>query len=57
MSDADRTEIREDSRFHDYRGNAIPWYVRLMWIGFWVFAVAYAIQFLFPSLREELFLR
>ena len=44
-----------EHRFHHYRGNDIPWYVRLMWLGFWVFAIAYTIQFVFPSLRVELF--
>jgi hypothetical protein len=44
-----------DSQFHRYRGNEIPWYVRLMWLGFWVIAVTYTIRFLFPALRFELF--
>ena len=25
-----------EHRYHDYIGNAIPWYVRVIWIGFWV---------------------
>ena len=32
---------RAEHRFHDYVGNDIPWYVRAIWIGFWIFAVVY----------------
>ncbi|MGY8767733.1 MAG: hypothetical protein ACKVH8_04770 [Pirellulales bacterium] len=44
-----------ENQFHHYRGNDIPWYVRMIWIGFWVFAIAYAIQYLIPAVRIELF--
>lgn len=37
-----------------YAGNAIPWYVHLMWILFWCFAAYYVIKYLFPALRLEL---
>ncbi len=57
MSEADRTPIEVDDRYHHYTGNRIPWYVRLMWLGFWAFAVAYTIRFLFPSVQVELFQR
>jgi hypothetical protein len=40
---------------HDYVGNAIPWYVRAMWIGFWIFAVVYTFRYVFPALQAELF--
>jgi hypothetical protein len=49
------TTPENDQRFHDYVGNAIPWYVRVIWIGFWIFAVAYTILYVFPALRVELF--
>lgn len=45
--------VRE-SRFHTYVGARIPWYVRLIWLGFWVFAVAYVILYLFPALQIEI---
>ncbi|HIE96507.1 MAG TPA: hypothetical protein EYG03_10790 [Planctomycetes bacterium] len=40
--------------YHHYRGNVIPWYVRAIWIGFWIFAVYYIITYLFPAMRIEL---
>jgi hypothetical protein len=44
----------QEHQFHHYRGNEIPWYVRLIWIGFWIFAIYYTIRYLFPALRLEL---
>jgi hypothetical protein len=43
-----------ESRWHSYVGNRIPWYVRLIWLGFWVFAVYYTIVYLFPALQVEI---
>ena len=43
-----------ENQFHHYRGNVIPWYVRLIWIGFWIFAVVYTVRYLFPNLQSEL---
>ena len=55
MDAPESTTPESDERFHDYVGNAIPWYVRAIWIGFWIFAVAYTILYVFPALRVELF--
>ena len=48
-------DVQAEGQFHDYTGNAIPWYVRLMWLGFWILAIAYTIRFLFPAVQIELF--
>ncbi len=55
MSETERTKIESDDQYHHYTGNRIPWYIRLMWLGFWLFAVAYTIRYLFPSIQVELF--
>lgn len=55
MNSSEPTTPDNDQRYHDYVGNEIPWYVRVIWIGFWIFAVAYTIVYLFPALRVELF--
>ena len=44
----------EEGRNHTYVGTAIPWYVRLMWVGFWVMTVYYVLVFLIPALKHEL---
>ncbi len=51
---AEESTAQAEHKFHHYTGNRIPWYVRLVWILFWVFAVVYTLQYLFPELRVEL---
>ena len=55
MTTPENTPAEIEHQHHNYVGNAIPWYVRAIWIGFWIFAVAYVIRFLFPALQVELF--
>ena len=50
----DESTAESEHRFHHYSGNRIPWYVRAIWLLFWIFAVYYALQYLFPALRFEL---
>lgn len=49
-----QTSAETEHRWHSYVGNRIPWYVRLMWLFFWVFAVYYTITYLFPTLQVEI---
>ena len=44
----------EESTFHTYTGNAIPWFVRAIWILFWCGAIAYVVTWLLPALQSEL---
>lgn len=37
-----------------YATNRIPWFVRLIWLGFWTFAIYYTVKYLFPDLQLEL---
>ena len=55
MAETERTSPEADEQYHHYTGNRIPWYVRLMWLGFWVFAIYYTISYLFPAVQIELF--
>lgn len=57
MPAIDDTPAEVEHQHHDYQGNAIPWYVRAIWIGFWIFAVVYTVRYLFPALQSELFQR
>jgi hypothetical protein len=50
----EQTPAQLENRFHTYVGNRIPWYVRLMWLAFWIFAVGYVIMYLFPALQVEI---
>jgi hypothetical protein len=51
----EQTSAAVESEFHTYVGNRIPWYVRLLWLCFWVAAVYYVITYLFPDLQSEIF--
>lgn len=44
----------EEGTFHRYIGPDIPWYVRLVWLAFWIFAISYVISYLLPALQFEL---
>ncbi|GIX05554.1 MAG: hypothetical protein KatS3mg114_1423 [Planctomycetaceae bacterium] len=44
----------QELSYHRYAGNVIPWYVRLMWLVFWIFALAYWVRNLLPALQTEL---
>ena len=50
----ENTPAEVEHRFHSYSSNRIPWYVRLIWIGFWVFAIYYVVTYLFPDLQTEI---
>ncbi|MCC7476420.1 MAG: hypothetical protein IT425_13580 [Pirellulales bacterium] len=43
-----------EGRFHAYVSSRIPWYVRLLWIGFWVFAIYYVLNYFIPELKSNL---
>lgn len=43
-----------ERQYHHYTGNRIPWYIRLLWVLFWIFAISYTLSYLFPALRGEL---
>jgi hypothetical protein len=50
----DKDSASAEHRFHTYESSRIPWYVRLIWILFWIFTAVYVIQYLFPDLQREI---
>lgn len=54
MSKVEQPTAGEEGKFHHYSSNVIPWYVRLIWIGFWCFAIYYMVHYMFPMLQREL---
>lgn len=46
-----------EHRHHTYTSNVIPWYVRLIWVLFWIFAVYYGVTYFLPAIQEELLFR
>lgn len=53
MIDGD-TPLEQESRYRNYTGNRIPWFVHLLWICFWTFAVYYTLKYFVPTLHHEL---
>lgn len=53
MGDVPDTSAKEEHRFHYYTGNAIPWYVRLIWVLFWCFIIYYGIRYFLPDMQTE----
>ena len=42
-----------EHRHHRYLGKRIPWYVHVLWISFWCFAVYYVLRYVLPSVQLE----
>lgn len=43
-----------EARHLTYTSNAIPWFIRLMWVAFWIFAIGYAVSFFLPAIQRDL---
>lgn len=52
MSESSNTPPEKDCEFHTYTTHRIPWYVRGMWLGFWIGAIWYAIKYVIPMVRN-----
>jgi hypothetical protein len=50
----DKTTAEDEATFHGYTGNAIPWFVRLLWIVFWCYAITYVVLWWLPAIQSEL---
>ena len=50
----EQTSALEEGIYLQYTGNAIPWYVRLIWIIFWCGAIAYVVTWYLPAIQTEL---
>jgi len=44
----------QELNYHTYVSHTIPWYVRLMWLVFWAFAIGYVILYFLPAIQTEL---
>lgn len=50
----ERANAEQEGQHHNYAGHVIPWFIRLMWLFFWIFATAYVVKYLLPALQVEL---
>jgi hypothetical protein len=42
----------QEKAYHTYKSAAIPWVVRLLWVGFWIGLVIYVIRWAIPSAKN-----
>ena len=54
MSPVEQTDVESEEQHHSYTGHAIPWYVRGIWLLFWIFVVYYGIKYFLPAIQTEL---
>ena len=54
MTNVEQRTLDEEERQHSYTSSTIPWYVRMIWLLFWIFAIYYAVTYLLPALQTEM---
>ena len=54
IPEADKNTPEAEHENHRYIGHEVPWYVHVLWVLFWLFAIGYVLRFLFPVIQGEL---
>lgn len=54
MSEFAKGSPEAEHQNHRYLGYEVPWYVHIMWLCFWLFAISYVLLYLFPVIQGEL---
>jgi hypothetical protein len=49
----DNTAPDQELQHHTYRSSVIPWYVRGIWLLFWIFVIYYSITYFLPAIQSE----
>jgi len=52
MTRSAATHPESERTFHTYRTHHIPWYVRLLWVGYWVGAICYVVKYAIPMAKN-----
>ena len=52
MTPTNEPTPEQDSRYHTYTTHRIPWFVRAIWICFWIGLVWYIIRYAIPSAKN-----
>ncbi|MBL8850440.1 MAG: hypothetical protein JNG89_12240 [Planctomycetaceae bacterium] len=54
MPTPEESTLEAEERHHSYVSSVIPWYVRGIWLLFWVFVIYYGITYFLPAIQSEL---
>lgn len=52
MSEPIGPNAQQESQYHNYTTHRIPWFVRIIWIGFWIGLVWYLVKYAIPSAKN-----
>jgi len=52
MNESKDPTVMSDRQYHTYVTHRIPWWVRGLWIGFWIGLAWYVIKFAIPASRN-----
>lgn len=52
MSDDRDVTPEEEVNYHTYTTHRIPWWLRGIWLGFWIFVAVYFVKNLIPSAKD-----
>ncbi len=52
MADSPNTEPKQDRRYHTYTTHRIPWYIRVMWLCFWIGMIWYIVTYAIPMAKN-----
>ncbi len=54
MAEPEPHSAQGEHRHHRYVTNEIPWFVHLIWVGFWILAVYYTVRWILPMMQLEI---
>jgi hypothetical protein len=54
MPEVETGSAQQEHQYHQYAGRIVPWYVHMIWILYWCFAVYYTLRYVLPSIGTEL---
>jgi len=52
MTDPQYPSLEQEHRVHTYETHRIPWWIRLLWVGYWMGVIAYGLAYLIPSAKD-----
>lgn len=52
MSEPIGPNAQQEGQYHNYTTHRIPWFVRIIWIGFWIGLVWYLVKYAIPSAKN-----
>ena len=52
MTETHGSTPEEENKYHTYTTHRIDWFVRFMWICFWIALVWYIVSFAIPSIKD-----